>query len=145
MVLMYRRLCSVYYWNMLPEHRMFFLRGLMVLSGCTTCSSTIHGNRNISCIADITTFHLSNVNVTLCASAHNCFAACDSSVDWHRDHVCLFIHMILFGIDRAVCSLLLLPSFCPPTLLLSSASSHNHKEGWEGHILFYFSLLLSVD
>lgn len=88
----------------------------------------------------MTTFHLSNVNVALCASAHNCFAVCDNSVAWHWGHVCLFIHMILFGIDQAVCSLLPLPSFCPPTRLLFSASSHKLKAG-QG-VLYPFLLVL---
>ena len=60
------------------------------------------------------------------AHTHSCLAVYDSSVAWQPGHVCLLIHMILFGIDRAVFQPLPLSSLCPPPLLLSSAPS----QGW---------------
>lgn len=58
--------------------------------------------------------------------ARACLAVYDSSVAWQPSRVCLLIHMILFGIDRAVSRRLPFSSHCPPPLLLrllSSASS----------------------
>lgn len=57
---------------------------------------------------------------------HSCLAVYDSSVAWQPGLVCLLIHMILFGIDRAVFYPLPLSSLCPPPLLPSSAAS----QGW---------------
>lgn len=51
---------------------------------------------------------------------HTCLAVYDSSVAWQPGCACLLIHMILFGIDRAVFYPLPFSSLCPPSLLLSS-------------------------
>ena len=79
------------------------------------------------------------VYTSVCASTqmhththtHTCLAVYDSSVAWQPGRVCLLIHMILFGIDRAVFHPLPLSSLCPPPLLLSSAPSQG-KDGGEG-------------
>lgn len=57
---------------------------------------------------------------------HNCLAVHHRPVVWLPSRVCPLIHMILFGIDRAVINPLPFSSLCPPPLLLSSAPG----QGW---------------